>query len=281
MKKYFVLLLIGSVLSGMAMAQIGSGEPVPRGGLGRRGPGGGGFPGGRGETQEQAVADTNADISLPRFDLDFPGGKPKELVRAVEKAMRRPLNVVIPQENANAELPPLSVKGVTVVQLFQALAQASQKQEPYVTGYSSGPPTFGRTPSYAFVNTGYGFRTTGAPSENSIWYFFWDKVPSVPGLNAELAGPPPVCRFYQLAPYLAAGYKVEDITTAIETGWKMLNETNPPRISYHKDTKLLIAVGTDNKLGIIQDVLNHLPTDKPKSPAVPGKPVVPGTPIEN
>jgi len=48
---------------------------------------------------------------------------------------------------------------------------------------------------------------------------------------------------------------VDDITTAIETGWKMLGETSPPTISFHKDTKLLIAVGEPSKLETIDAVL--------------------------
>ena len=74
---------------------------------------------------------------------------------------------------------------------------------------------------------------------------------------------PKVCRFYQLTPYLET-YKVEDITTAIQTGWKMLGETNPPTISFHKDTKLLIAVGEPSKLQLIDSVLQQLAQGKPQ-----------------
>jgi hypothetical protein len=75
---------------------------------------------------------------------------------------------------------------------------------------------------------------------------------------------PTICRFYQLAPYLEAGYKVEDITTTIETGWKMLGITRPPELTYHKDTKVLIAVSDADKLKTIDDVLKQLSTGKPK-----------------
>jgi len=74
---------------------------------------------------------------------------------------------------------------------------------------------------------------------------------------------PKVCRFYQLTPYLET-YKVEDIMTAIQIGWKMLGETNPPTISFHKDTMLLIAVGEHNKLQMIDSVLEQLGKGKPE-----------------
>ena len=41
------------------------------------------------------------------------------------------------------------------------------------------------------------------------------------------------------------------ITTAMETGWKMLGDKDTPTINYHKDTKLLIAVGEPNRLETI------------------------------
>ena len=56
---------------------------------------------------------------------------------------------------------------------------------------------------------------------------------------------------------------VDDITTAIETGWKMLGETSPPTISFHKDTKLLIAVGDPSKLETIDAVLKALQPPQP------------------
>ena len=73
-----------------------------------------------------------------------------------------------------------------------------------------------------------------------------------------------VCRFYQLAPYLDSGLTVNDITTAIETGWKMQGYTTTPEISYHKETKLLIAVGEPDKLAIIDAALKALEPAKVK-----------------
>jgi hypothetical protein len=67
-----------------------------------------------------------------------------------------------------------------------------------------------------------------------------------------------VCRFYSLAPYLDRHITVDDITTAIETGWKMLGDSAPANISFHKDTKLLIAVGEPSKLETIDAVLKAL-----------------------
>ena len=61
--------------------------------------------------------------SLTKFDLDFPGGTPKDLVKAVEKAIGKSLNTVIPNEYADLKIPVVSVKNMTVAQLFEVLTQ--------------------------------------------------------------------------------------------------------------------------------------------------------------
>jgi hypothetical protein len=192
--------------------------------------------------------------ALTKFNLDFPGGTPKGLVAAIEKAMGRPLNAIIPTEDADLQMPPLKMNDVVVPQLFRALEAASVKQE---TRNTSMNFFGGLSPSYSYttVNTAYGFKTEGDVSDNSIWYFHVENPP-----QAQLSPPAPAknCRFYQLAPYLDRGLTVDDITTAIQTGWKMEGPETPPEISYHKETKLLIAVGEPGKLEVIDDVLKAL-----------------------
>lgn len=198
-----------------------------------------------------------ADEQKPpaRFDLDFPGGTPRDLVNAIDKAQFGPhyrLNVIIPEDCAQLRIPAISVQNVTLPQLFAALTSASR------TGhlYRNNNPGFMGGNNWSTGYWTYGFRTEGDPTENSIWTFYQDKPAPEPP-------PAPYCRFYQLSPYLESGYKVEDITTAIETAWKMMGATNPPQIKYHKDTKLLIAVGSLDNLGLIDEALQQLSKASP------------------
>ena len=192
-----------------------------------------------------------APSALTRFNLNFSGGTPLMLTKAIEKATSKPLNVVIPPEHAEVKLPPLEMKNVDVQQLFEALQAASMKREAYVTGNAyGGLPTPAQ--SYQIANTAYGFRTQGRVTDESIWYFFAEK-PVGPPLS-----PPKASRFYSLAPYIERGLSVDDITTAIQTSWKMLGDKDTPNISFHKDTKLLIAVGEPGKLETIDAVLRAL-----------------------
>jgi hypothetical protein len=187
---------------------------------------------------------------LTKFNLDFPGGTPAELVKAIQKATGKPLNVIIPTEDADIQLPPLKMNDVVAPQLFTALEVASRK--------TVALQNFNFPNSYSQFTTEYGFKTADGPiSDTSIWYFHAEK-PNLPPVISEAK----VCRFYFLEPYLDRGFTVDDITTAIQTGWKMMGEKETPEISFHKETKLLIAVGEPDKLAVIDNVLNALAQSK-------------------
>ena len=193
-----------------------------------------------------AAAVPSPMTGLTRFNLDFDGGPPIALVDAIEKATGKTLNVVIPQDGADVVLPPLKMNNVNVENLFAALEMASHRT---VTIKFDG--------GYRVADTSYGFASNGpAVTDDSIWSFH----ASLP------VDPPPtesVCRFYSLAPYLDRGFTVDDITTAINTGWDMesaASDSGPkPVLSFHKETKLLIAVGNPRRLEMIDQALKALP----------------------
>ena len=204
-----------------------------------------------GVAQNTAAAEAQKP-ELPKFDLDFPGGIPDKLVQSISKASGHPLNAIIPKEGADVMLPPLKLRHVDAAQLFEVLSAASHRTVPVRNGNGG----------YSVQDSSYGFQCEGKPDQDSVWYFH----------NTRLLEPPPAnwIRFYQLNPYLEA-YSVESITTAIETGWKMLGIATPPKLSFHKDTGLLIAVGEPDGLRVIDDMLQNLPLKKPDStPKMPG-----------
>ena len=184
---------------------------------------------------------------LTKFNLDFPGGTPAELVKAIQKATGKPLNVIIPTEDADIQLPPLKMNDVVAPQLFTALEAASRKTVAVQNAM------FGS--SYSQFTTDYGFKTADGPiSDSSIWYFHAEKPTLPPVVSTDK-----ICQFYSLSPYLDRGFTVDDITTAIQTGWKMQGDASAAELNYHKETKLLIAFGEPYQLQTIQNVLNTLP----------------------
>lgn len=200
---------------------------------------------------QRANSQPDQSPALTKFNLDFPGGTPKELVTAIEKAMGKHINVIINQEDENVELPPLKMDDIFLPQLFTALGVASQKT------VAVASPNRGIGSYQQFV-TGYGFTSAdNMMTDTSVWYFHVEK-PNLP----PVVSPEKICQYYPLALYLSRGFTVDDITTAIQTGWKMAGETAVPELNYHKDTKLLIAYGEPNKLKTIEQVLNVLPQTK-------------------
>jgi hypothetical protein len=173
------------------------------------------------------------DAEQPKFDLDFPGGSPKALVAAIEKATSHRLNAIVPTEYESIQMPPVKVTGATVPSLFNALLAACQN-------------TYVHTNGWILMNFGFSTRDQGT---NAVWYFFANRQPE--------PQPQKFCRFYQLADYLT-DYKVEDITTAIQTGWQLLGVKSPPELKFHPETKLLIAVGPQEELATIESVLQQL-----------------------
>jgi len=236
MKKYLLPLFLGTLALHVAVAQPGANRME------------------RGRPDDFSYP-YRADLpALRTFELDFAGGTPRELVKAIEKATDKSLNVVIPDEGANLKIPAISVKGVNVAQLFTILERASARTGHYWFR------NLDSNSGYIDLTNSYGFRTEGPPTDNSIWFFYWNNTTTPQEVIA-----PIVCQFYQLGPYLDAGYTVEDITTTIRTGWTMLGETKPSELSYHKDTRVLVAVGLKHRVEMIGEALKQLPTDKPRS----------------
>ena len=164
------------------------------------------------------------------------------------------MNAIVPDEFANVAIPELKMKNVDALQLFRALDEASRKTE-YVKN-SDG--------SYSTFNTGCGFHNVGPVlADDTVWFFYVQK-PKVPPSSK-------ICRFYALGPYLDLGISIDDITTAIKTGAKMLGETDEPTMSFHKDTRLLIAVGEPSRLDIIDSALRAL-QQTAHAPVRPGAP---------
>ena len=202
------------------------------------------------------LADVAPNTGLPlseqrtRFDLDFPGGTPRELARAIEAGRHKPLNLLVPEEaEGGVQIPAMKMTHVDLPDLFKALSSTSMKTESYVV--ESG----GRR-GYEQYQTGYTIQAQGPITDDTVWCFVYQGRTPPPVLPEKKT-----CRFFNLAPYLedpSRNLKVEDITTAIETGWKMLGETSIPAVSFHKDTKLLIAVGESAKLEMIDMVLKEL-----------------------
>lgn len=180
-----------------------------------------------------------------RFNLDFPGGTPKELAAAIAKASGKPCNLIAGPSAVDVKLPAIKVEGVTMKSLFLTLNAAGQGPIKQGGGVSYGQ-------LYNFISI-----TGDSAGDETVWAVM--TMGPIEGV--------PQCRFYNLAPYLD-DFTVDDITTASTTGWDLLNEAHP-KLSFHKETKLLIVVGQPEQLEIVEKVLKQLSTSiTKKAPAL-------------
>lgn len=191
------------------------------------------------------------------FDLDFTGGTPAGLVAAIQRAWGTAPNVIIPSELAATELPPLKLRQVTLPDLFAALELANRRQVSHVTTGSDDGRKYWQTSQETA-----GFRTADRPPRfDSIWYFYVDKsnpnpnqLPSVlPVSNEEV-------RVLNLSPYLRGALTVDDITTAIRVACEMLPDGGQPKLTFHKETNLLLTRGRPDQLELVERVLSQLDT---------------------
>jgi hypothetical protein len=192
-------------------------------------------------------------VQLPRFDLDFPGGNPKELVDALNQPLMGKLNVIIPEDANDVAIPAMKLKDVNVNDVFTALQRASEKLVSRRTGRNQY-----QTATEAF----YFSPTPGTITENTVWAFHAARP--FPRTSEEKS-----YRFYQLGPYLD-GLKIEDITTAVQTALKMLGAEPGPELKFHPETKLLIAVGKEEDFQLIDEVLAQLPKGQSRAVRLTG-----------
>lgn len=157
--------------------------------------------------------------------------------------MGRPLNAIIPEEHGSRRLPPLKMSRVDVSQLFWALSEASIAIE-------------NRFNIASQTKTGFFTTDPHRVSDETIWFFRVEGGPPK-GWESQLK----ICRVYLLTPYLDKGLTVDDVTTAIRTAWKMIGDPSPSipqSLTFHRETKLLIAVADQRSLEAIDAVLKAL-----------------------
>lgn len=215
-----------------------------------------------------AVPPPEASAKVTRFDLDFPGGTPAELVEAISEAMGKRVNVIIPERDADVRIMPIRVEQVNTLELFSAIAMASEHEIAYVSSRGGGIPT---TTEWRKGGVRFQSATPGSLTDETVWSFA-SIGPSPEELAKLNTGErKQICRYFQLEPYLR-NHTIEDITTAIQTGWKMLGVDPMPQLSFHEETKLLIVVGDPVNVEQIPAVLSQLSMPGATPPAKPAQP---------
>ena len=223
----------------------------------------------------------SAPTNDPAFELTFPGGTVSEFVDAVSRAVGRAVNVILNPDLADTAIPPMKLRGVTVPRLFEAVQAASQRT---ITLEPPNPAQPGVRYGRGGVQPdrfqySHGFRTTDAvPSTDSVWVFYREDppapLPPAPPARPEAPPSPPAApvlaevRVMNLTPILE-GRSIDDITTAVRTACDMLEGAPPPKLTFHKETNLLMLRGTPPQLEIMERVLREIAVAPAPSTSAP------------
>jgi hypothetical protein len=180
------------------------------------------------------VLGDHKEVAPETFSLDFPGGWPQDLIEFIEHATKKKPNIMISPSMREVKLPGFTLQNVTMDDLFQALNALAGDE---IKGIWQ--PTGTREP---------------------IWILNPTPPPArAPGQGVYKNQTPPSgtsVRVFPVGKYLA-DYTVDDITTSIQTAWDLGDESSA-QLKFHKDTNLLLAVGSGEKLQLVAQVLAAL-----------------------
>lgn len=183
--------------------------------------------GGRMKALGYASSDAPSDQKL---DIDFPGGTFSALIALIEKRTGTAPNVIVSKEAGLLPLPAFSLRSVSVGEAMAALQNLN-----VIDGYYLR----------AEVNKG-------------------SHVITVTTQQQHQPGPTPrrSSKVYNLENVLSDKCNIADVITAIQAAWEMMSEQHSAVVRFHKETNLLIAVGTNDELQIVHDIVLELHTEE-------------------
>lgn len=180
-----------------------------------------------------------------RFDIDFKGGGPNDLLGAIfESSGVRP-NVVVHPECRDTRIPAFKLHDVTAGQVFTALNMIA---DPEPDGYwrsvtQDGGEIWTLVKPPAKQNPGY------VTPAGSFQQHLNDLV-----RNRKVDR---TVKVFNLSQVLG-DYTIDDVTTAIQGAWDLVNSESKPQLKFHKDTKLLIVMGDAEQLNVVMDLIREL-----------------------
>lgn len=162
-----------------------------------------------------------------KLDIDFPGGTFIDLLALIEKRTGTTPNVIVSKEAGMLPLPAFSLCSVSVKEVILALENLSEIEGFYIrTGVNKG----------SHVIT-----VTARRQQQTVSY-----------------SPRRSSKVYNLEKVLSQKCNIADVITAIQTAWEMISEQHSAVVRFHKETNLLIAVGTNDELQIVHDIVLEL-----------------------
>jgi len=239
---------------------------------------------------EPAPAPTTvAESGEKRFDIELKGETAEQAVKQLVEKVGYPINVIFTGDSAGFQLPKLQLRKVTLTEFFAAIKAAGHAEEKsgrqgcefepvegaaniYTfsviepapnravkygwtsSGTPAGPNMIGggSTPPPA-LNVTQPVNTSAGPSPNVQW--------ATAGAMVSAKAPQKTTLFFDLSKILDKTLTIEDVTTAIRTGWTAGSdgkEPDPGALKFHQESKLLIATGPPEHLEAVSSIVRLL-----------------------
>lgn len=177
-------------------------------------------------TTAVSVAPTVPTGELPAFDIDFPGGTPKELIQYLAKATGTTPNVIIPAHVADVQIPKFKLQHVNTMQVFDALNMVADEKGSLPVRWLGSGDKGGSNRVWTLLKT---------PARNKV----------------------ETCQVTFIG-VLLESFELDDINAAIRTSWEMLGRSPTASLKFHRETQLLIAKGDEEELKLASEVLKSL-----------------------
>jgi hypothetical protein len=191
-----------------------------------------------------AQAPGTARAQAPIISIDFPGGSLRDLIQAI-RAGDPHLNITASSLAQDVPMPPLSLKGATVLSVLNAAAAVAPLEYAVLcSDIAQGQPG---EPVYAVVVQSRQPMTTAAPPTR--------RQVNVYSLRSLVEPQPSDPKDKPVA------LTTETVLSAIEAGLR-LGGQEPAEMKYHRDSGLLFVNGLPGQINVVQDVLRSLLTDQ-------------------
>jgi hypothetical protein len=155
-------------------------------------------------------------------DIDFSGGSIRDFVVAIQEESGVTPNVILSATASELVIPPVSLRSVSIGNLIMALEGLQE-----VAGY----------------------KIMVVPAR--------DDLMTVSAIRVREPNPK-MSMAFDLKSIFERGYSIDDIVTAIETAWKMQAASHDAELKFHKETNLLLAVGSRDDLRTVEAILETI-----------------------
>jgi hypothetical protein len=186
-----------------------------------------------------------------RFNIDFPGGTPRELIAALNEASGTPVNAFIPETVHAFTMPPMKYYNVSVSEVLK--------------------PLQGRQVINVAEERG------SRESDIQEISYRWSSSDNIWRMEVQDIYPSPPTQFI-VAPFnvshLLEAYTIDDITTTIDSAWKLNRAPKENEIMFHPETKIILVKCPAEDMQVLSSVLDTLRValiEASKAPKVSGR----------